>query len=67
MYVCCSLYIISWPQARTLRNGCTFQNQTFLHEHAAASTVVRVWNHQLKIWQKIKVTVGHFCQKISAS
>ena len=64
LFVYFSLEIDNWPQARSLCDACIGEhdNKVF-HGSAAASTIVRVWNRQLKTWQKIKVTVGYYCQK----
>ena len=64
LFVYYSLEIENWPQARSQCNACIgeYENKV-LHSKAAASTIVRVWNRQLKIWQKIKVTVGYYCKK----
>ena len=63
LFVYYSLEIENWPQARSLCDACIGEHNKFFHGREVASTIVRVWNRELKIWQKIKVTVGHYCQK----
>ena len=45
-----SLEIENWPQARSLCDACIGEfDENVYHLKAAASTIVRVWNRQLKI------------------
>jgi len=33
-----------------------------LHVTQPATTIITVWNSEIGMWQKIKVTVGYFCR-----
>ena len=69
MFLFFSISLVNWPQSYFVCENCIgLANYTHLFHHnaLAAATVVKVYNPNLKEWQKIKVVVGYFCAKVNS-